>query len=402
MMNPSPCPFCNAPLPPLAATPAADKLPCPRCGELVPAARWVVDAALQSVREGSPRPYAQTAKAEAAPRNRKTMLVLLGIMLTMAFLSLSYMLWTQGIRRSRDPHITKHLAPIGQRRPLELVGLGYLPKDVSLIAGLHVAEMVADKEAGSKLLAKPRPAYVGWVFEQIAGMTGLDADGLDHVVVGVTFDTSPQLVMVMATRAPVDLARVAKSTKPHPSRLYKGKPLYVYSVDPIGEALLWCVEERTLVAVFRLDQPTPAHLDALAPEPLPAREVLPAQTYGVLKERLRTHQFAWAAGRLDKLGVFRAFLPPNLRPVKDINTFALGIEPTAGLTLTGNFLMTDAKSAARYKDFLENVKIDGAKTQKVEMTAEDAEEQWVTWQVRGDADTFRDFLNRGKERKKER
>jgi hypothetical protein len=114
-----------------------------------------------------------------------------------------------------------------------------------------------------------------------------------------------------------------------------------------------------------------------------------------MKERLRTPQFAWAAGRVDQLGPLRAWLPMELGSLKQMKTFVVGIEPVEELTLTGNFLMNDAKAAANFKTFLEKVNIEGAKSQKV-----DASEDWVAWQVRGDVATVRGFLNRGKERKK--
>jgi hypothetical protein len=395
-MNQSLCPFCNAPLPPLAAPPAAEKLPCPRCGELVPAARWNIDAVAHSFREGAPLSPPMNSRARFAPANRKTAFIMLGIMLSMAIVSLSYILWTVNIRRSRHPWMPKKLEPIGQRRPLELDGLGYLPKDVHFLAGLHVAEMMDDKNVGRKLLEEPRPSFADWVFKQIARITALDADGIDHVVLAVTLDAPfPQLVMVVKTRAPYDLAQIAKSAKAAKTPLYKDRPLYEYSANPLGEALLWCVDDRVLVGVFRQELPTIAQLDALSPTPRPVHDVIPAALYDVMKERLRTPQFAWAAGRVDQLGPLRAWLPMELGSLKQMKTFVVGIEPVEELTLTGNFLMNDAKAAANFKTFLEKVNIEGAKSQKV-----DASEDWVAWQVRGDVATVRGFLNRGKERKK--
>ena len=398
-MNPPPCPFCNAPLPPLAAPPTADKLPCPRCGEAVAAARWTVDPLAHNVRENpaSPAPYATKAKAEAAPRNRKTALVLIGVMLTMAIVSLSYILWTVDVRRARDPHITKKLEPIGQRRPLELAGLGYLPRNVHFVAGLHVAEMMADKNAGRPLLEEPRPAYADWVFKQITRATGLGVEDLDHVVVAVTLDASPQLVMVVKSLAGYDLGKSPIGTgreKP----LYKGQALYEYPRIRSAKLLLWCVDERTLVCVFPPGTADDAHLDALSQEPRPVQDVLPGPIHDVLKERLHT---SIPVGSRPRRSAWLAQGVPaeESGALKEMKTFAVGIEPTEGLTMTGNFFDGRREGGASFKGHLENVKIDGAKSQKAEATDADASDQWVTWQVRRRGHVSR-VLNRGKDKKK--
>jgi hypothetical protein len=68
--------------------------------------------------------------------------------------------------------------------------------------------------------------------------------------------------------------------------------------------------------------------------------------------------------------------------------------------MTGHFRMTDAKSAAKFKAFLEGVKIDGAKSNAVVAPPPEEREQWLTWQVRGDVAAMRKWLNLGKEFKK--
>ena len=68
--------------------------------------------------------------------------------------------------------------------------------------------------------------------------------------------------------------------------------------------------------------------------------------------------------------------------------------------MTGHFQMTDAQAAAKFKTFLEGVKIEGAQSQKAVAAPADEKEQWLTWQVRGDVAVMREFLNRGKNGKK--
>src|SRR5205814_2010279 len=102
--------------------------------------------------------------------------------------------------------------------------------------------------------------------------------------------------------------------------------------------------------------------------------------------------------KFDKLKEVLPFVPlgkAEFGAVKDLKTFAIGLEPTEGLTLTGYFEMTDAKASAKFKAVLEGVKFDGARSQKVDVPPPDVE-QWVTWQVRGDVAAMRAWLNRGK------
>ena len=122
--------------------------------------------------------------------------------------------------------------------------------------------------------------------------------------------------------------------------------------------------------------------------------------------RHAARQFLWAVGRLDELGPLKAMLPillagkADLGPILDVKTFAIGLAPVEGLTMTGHFQLTDAKAAAKLKNRLEAVKVEGAKSQKVETPPPEVQTPWVTWQVRGDVNVMRRLLNQGQEVKK--
>jgi hypothetical protein len=395
--DPANCPFCNGVLPALSKPATADKLPCPRCGELVPAARWLVDASIAS---GPPPAKAAVVQPEV-PGTRKTMLIVVGIMLTMAVIGLSYALWTTKLRRSRDPR--PMLDPVTFHKPYELAGLGYLPKDSQVIVGLHIAEWLADKTVGKPLLEEPRPAALDWIVKQLPRVTGLPLEDLDHVVLAGSFEDL-QLVMVIKARRPFDLGKIAEHAKPSNTPLHQEKALYPISLT-MAEALVWCVEEKTLVCVIRLDAPEVKHLQGLSTTPRQIDEVLSAPLIEAMKERLPKRNLLWAVGRLDHLGVLKDMLPfvpaakPYVEATKNLKIFALGLEPGDDLTLTGHFRMTDAKAAAKIKTILEGIEIKGAKSQKVEVPPAD-QEPWVTWQVRGDVAVMREWLNQGKDAKK--
>jgi hypothetical protein len=402
-MNASHCPFCNGVLPALTSRPADDKHKCPRCGEPIAAERWPVDPALATAIQAGAAPV--QPPADFRPANRKTGLIVLGVMISMAVAGLSYALWTTQIRRDRDPKKVDKLEPIAARRPMELAGLAYLPKDCQLIAGLHIAEMLNDK-TGQALLAEPRPTLLDWSVKQITRTTGLKLSDLDHIVLATAFDANfPQLVMIVKTRPKISLEKIADARPIH-ARQHEEKPLYEFSLEPLGAALVWCIDEYTLIYVVRLDAPQPEHLRGLSATPRKIDEAVPGVLAKIMNERLPGRPYAWAVGRLDQLGPMKDFLPLALGakadpgPIKELQTFALGLEPVDGLTLKGEFRFPSAKTASAFKTFLEAAKIDGARSQKVEAVPPEEPEQWVTWQVRGDAAMMRDLLNRGKEVKK--
>jgi hypothetical protein len=391
------CPYCNGVLPVLAEPPTGEKLPCPRCGEPIPTSRWQVDPSLSA-------PPPASAMPERQPGVRKTALIILSIMLVMAVIGLSYALWTTKLRRSRDPKAL--LDPIAIRRPLELQGLGYLPKDSHVIVGLHIAEWLNDKKVGKPLLEEPRPALLDWIVKQAPRLTGMTLDEIDHMLLAASFDTR-QVVLVVRTRRPYDLGKIAEHAKRSTTPLHQDKPLYEIALDPmLGNALLWCVEEKTLLCVIPFDTPKLEHLRALSATPRTIGEVLPAPLHEAMKERLPKQTFLWSVGRLDQLGTLKDMLQwvpgakTYVEAVKDLKAFAIGLEPVEGLTLTGHFHLTDAKAAAKFKTLLEGAKIEGANSQKVETPPADSPDQWLTWQVRGDVGVMRAWLNQGQDRKK--
>jgi hypothetical protein len=388
------CPFCNAPLPPLAGAPSTEKLPCPRCGELVPAGCWRVDAAATGIRAG--QAGKPDLRQEGKADNRKTALIMICIMLMMATIGLFYALWTLRDRQARHPWMPKKLEPIAFRRPLDLAGLGYLPKDCKLVAGLQVAEMMQDEKVGKKLLAAPRPTLLDWPLKQIARTSGVTVEEIDHIVLGSADLT--RLVMVVKARGKISLEKIADA-RPVRSSKQEDRPVYEFAMlPPIGNALVWCVDDETLVYALPAE-----NLNGLSVQPRAVKEAISGPFHEVLAQRLPKQNYVWAAGRVDQLGPAAVFLPLIVKAdvgfLKETKTIALGLTPLEGLTLIGHFHMTDAKAAAKLKARLDDTKIEGATSQKTETTPADQPQHWVSWQVRGDTATLRAWLGEGKEAK---
>lgn len=402
-MNDTHCPFCNAPLPVLAA-PALGKQPCPRCGEPVPGDRWPVDPGLATSLRAGPAPAPVSSPPDFRAANRRIAWTLLGIIASMAIIGLSYALWTKQARRGRDPKKIEKFEPIAARRPSELAALGYLPKDCQIVAGFHFAEMQTDK-SGQELLAVPRPALLDFSIKQIARTTGMKIDDLDHVVLAATFDASlPQLASIIRTRGKISLEKIAEA-RPIRAQLFEDRPLYLFALDPLNVAV-WCVDERTLICVTRLDEPKVEHLRGFSATPKKIEEAAPGELAKLMNERLPGRPYAWVVGRLDQLGPMLALAPLFLGGKTDLaawnrlQKFAVGIEPMEGLTLKGEFLLADAKAAAEFKTYLDGISVDGARSRKAETAPPQEKEQWVAWQVRGDVLAVRELLNRGRAPKK--
>jgi len=394
-MTPSTCTACNAILPTISAPAAAEKLPCPRCGELVPAARWPL-----AVAQGIAPPPAKPAESDPPPGIHQTAWIVVTIMVTTASIGLGYMLWTVKDRRARDPKAL--LDPVKYAKPIDLTGLTYLPKDADVIVGVHLAEWLDDKKVGKPLLDEPRPSPLDWLLKQLPRVTGLPMEEIDHVVLSAKLDAL-QLSLVIKTRRAYSLEKIAESARRSETSMHQGKPAYAVSLPPYAEAMVWCVEEKTTVCIIRvLDAPKPEHLNALSPTPRKLEDIVPAPLLSALRTRLPRKHFAWAVGRLDAVKEAPAFVPMgkgDAAMLRGIKVFAVGLEPVEELTFSGDFLMADAKAIERFKTYLETIIVPGAKSQKVVVPPPD-QEPWLTWQLRGDVATMRQWLNRGQEIKK--
>jgi hypothetical protein len=388
------CPFCNASLLAKQLCRAGAKILCPRCGEPLPA-RLVEAVPVGAPGEASPA-------AMSAWSNRKIGLVVLGTMLLMAAAGLILALSTQDSRRRNDYGVKRNLtpAPVVQASN-ELAGMAYLPSEVNLVAAVQVAEMYRDREA-KKLLATPRPAFLGTILEAVSKWTSLSADDIDHIVVGTEISGKlPQITMIVETLRPFDPAALAKSLYPTPPTLQRGKPLYRLPLKT-GGGVLWCPEPRILVFLFRLDALKIEDVDAIPLQPRQGADVLPPAIQSLVKDqRLSKNSLAWIVGRLDDPEVAKelfALAPLPARTgafLSKMKAFSLSLLPQDGLTLVGHFRMSDVETARQLQKQIEELTLKNVKSVKAEAPppgTTDPAAQWLTLQIRGDAGVLRDAL----------
>ena len=400
-MNDANCPYCNAILPVLPAPPTSEKLACPRCGEMLASSRWHVDSAIAV---GPPKSL--PPQPTRPPGIRKTLLIVLSIMFTMALIGLTYALWTTRLRQSRHPWLTTKLEPIAFRNALELPGLAYLPSDCVFVAGLHVGEMVEDAKVGKPLLAEPRPTGFEWVLKQINRTTGMNAEDIDHVVLGGA-DVS-KIVMVVKARRKISLEKIADA-RPKRSFLYQDQATYEFTLQAGGEAVVWQADDLTLVFAIRFlvgsDVTGEEHLKQMKLKSRPIEEVIPTDLREMIQQRLPRHNFAWIAADSTKLGILGPLLAAgggrNLLPIASTKRFVLGIAPIEGLTIIGNLHTEDEKAANKLVATLEKATMPDGITRKVELTPPDQAQHWVTMQLRGDVAAVRQWAG-GKKQTEEK
>jgi hypothetical protein len=211
--------------------------------------------------------------------NRAVGLCVLGGMALMTCVGLALALWTREARREHDrglppellarrhkrntgqvypPETTETPADDedGSRAPDRLAALGYLPNGTGVVVALDAVEL-ARLRAEKVWLKEPlRIAGHEVPPKDLLAWTGLKADNLDHLMLGVTLPSAgkgsrlPAVYLVVRSRKPYDLAEVlsALHSSPDQGAVRSEKPIYPVTLPrPVGKASLWSADGRTLV-----------------------------------------------------------------------------------------------------------------------------------------------------------
>ena len=413
------CPFCNAQLPIDSPRAIGVKTLCPRCQEPLPPALELANKSGLSVQEGiSPtnptgqghgQPLADSVQEGLSlgdhsfppkPRraNRVLGLYLVGGMAVVALVTLVFALRTTGARRAND--FRGKFRPGTERiiqAPAELTGLGYLPEGTNLIAGVHFADLLADP-GGQSLLQPPQPAWLQTILGNIEKWTGLKQGDLDHVVLGTTVgDKLPALALVVRTLKPYENAVLEKALAPAKAQNHRGKALYRFALKPLGEGLLWCPGEQTMVLLLRLDAAKLEDMLVIPLEPRPNLEFLTPQARKLLADgRIHKESLAWVAGHWQNSPTMKtllAFVPlpqPEAEVLPKLQAVALNLIPDPkGWTILGYFQGPDEAALLALEKYLSAKQIPAAASYKVLPAGPDPENRWVMLQARLEADTLR-------------
>lgn len=336
--------------------------------------------------------------------NRVLGLAILGGMIFLALASLGYALWTVDWRRQNDFRAKKLDTPtVALNHPGELAALGYLPKGTNLVAAIQVQELLKD-DAAKALLVKPRPALIDLVLGSVERWAKLKVEDIDHVVVGTEIKNKlPTLAVLMQTRG-IDLARLSEAMLPAKPVEHRKRPLFRFSLQP-GDGMLWVPSPRTLVLLLRLDAMKIEDMDAIPYPPHKGTDGLPEAMQEMLAKRIPKQSLLWAAGQIDRPELLKDLLAFNPLPkdtvplLTGMQTFGVGLMAQDGLALVGHFHARDEKTTRLLQQHLEGWQPRNVKSFKVEGPppgAKEAEAQWVTVQIRADAEGMREALGKAK------
>ena len=247
-------------------------------------------------------------------------LFILGNMACVALIVLPFAVATKESRRGNDPKgVPKELAvpanDVREVTPSSLAGLGYLPEDCNLAAGIHVAEL-ATLPAGAKLLAwQGEGETPPWLLQIVLGpverWTGLLPTAVDHVVVGTHLDAAvPNLIIVIRTRQPYNPQTIAKAQAPAVPVRHLDRDLYQFSTKPVGAGILYAADPNTLILILRVDAMTERDKQLLSAAPRTGAAGPPVPLRTILGERLAAGTpIWWVATEIERPEIAMALLP---------------------------------------------------------------------------------------------
>jgi hypothetical protein len=335
------------------------------------------------------------------PRANSTIAIfVLGNMVSMAVMVLPFALATIAFRRDHDPKgadlgpepsTTSTLESVA---PAMLGGLGYLPDSCNLVAGVHVAELLA-QPIGAKLLERPQagggeqpPWPVDLALGPVEKWTGLKAAELDHVVLGTHIDLGlPHLTIVVRTLKPYDPLALEKARAPQVPVQYLNRNLYQFSPPP---GMLFCADPRTLVLVLRLDALAERDKQLLTAAPRTGTKGPPAPVRTIVQQRLSKGTLIWwAATEVERPEVVGALMPLAQQEKELAKLLVSAKSVVGGLQLQNDAAVVgavecqDASTGRSLAALVEKQRLEGLGSPKVFGPPTDSNDSWVTFQVRG-------------------
>jgi hypothetical protein len=375
------CPFCNA-------TVSRAGAPCPRCGELVPARAGEAPASATANGETAPLPAPPSGWT-----NRQVGLTVLGLMAFAAAVGLGYALKTVEWRRSHDKP-EEERAPVSVVHPADLPGVGYLPDDVQVIAGVRVAAARTSEPIRTALTA------LGISIDDAGRVLGVPADDVDHVLVAASLKAlPPRVTVVLRARRPISAEAVRTALHAGRSSEHNGKTLFEVKPRSKGpDGLIWFADDRTIVGGLVRE-----HFDQLPRERNPFIGRFPEPLPGLFRDRVEAGALAWAVAHVEPddptQNLLVGFLPiaaeerPALKGLRDlaISLWAEG----ADVRLAANVRGRDAAANDRLGDAVER----SLGAIGVVVNERSSDRGWLRLTAKEDAKALAKWLNRAKSEK---
>jgi hypothetical protein len=268
------CPFCNAPVQIANLPSGSNRVSCPRCEEILPLNLTVFDDVADTTLPPAPVPPAR------ALTNRAIARVVVAGMLGMAGLGLVFALKTVGVRRANDSKGAQPPEPPVESvalAPASWPGLGHLPDDVHIVAGVRVADAL-DSPAGRALLGP-----LGLANAQKTTILGISPGHVDNLMFGASLRALPPRVTAVVHGSIGDAPGPGRAIEQHGKTLHRAK---LWATGP--EGAIWRSDRHTLVAAL-----LPEDFDHVPAKP---RDSVPLSE---LMSRLDPQATAWLVASVD-------------------------------------------------------------------------------------------------------
>jgi hypothetical protein len=313
---------------------------------------WIIGLAFVAVRELRVR-YQKTYRAQRLPLGY--------ILATVTFLAIGSLAVTVlavqiSRQRASRPALEEARTPVRAIAPAALPALGYLPPDVDLVAGVHVAE-IGDDPAAQNLLKGLLPGPADADLSIIPKWTGLRLQDVDHVVLGLRVQGQliPRFNLVVRTLKPYDAAALRKSLNVHKTPEPGKKELYRVELDrSLLTPILWFADDRTVVVGLK-----PEDLEQVPAKEREGIENLGGEFNSILKERVSPGTPIWMAGRPEnwdnQLEILLARWRREGHPVdtlKQVRMFGVWLQFNDAMTLNAAFQCADVSSAKALEAYL--------------------------------------------------
>lgn len=246
----------------------------------------------------SAAPAAPVTSGPANPRARWWPAI--GLAALAVVLGLGWMAWKNSHGR-RSP-LTAGVPPEHQVvRPADMPALGYLPEPTEAVLAVQIPELM--EKLGPDAGADPAKALrdLGVPDSVVDAAEKVSAVGLrnvDQLVVGVGFQDGsfpPQIVVVVQTRGPYDLAAVAHRAKARQLNRRDGRTLYATGAAPLPEVYWWAPSDRVLVGtLFARD------FERVPLQPREGTGHLPPELGALIRDQLPEDACAWVAATSDR------------------------------------------------------------------------------------------------------
>lgn len=382
------CPFCNAQIQRVADT---AKPLCPRCDTPLPS-----ELAAKLGRGVSAPVQPQV------PGTKKTLLATLGVMVTMAALTVGYTLWTQNFRRQNDFKKGIILTEAAAQAPDEWTTIGLIPARCHIVGGANLAELRANAIAKSAI-AEDAPRAIAYLQDQLKATTGLTLNDIEQASLGIeVVNGSLKIFVIVQTKAPYDAQTVQMLFAPAKATMVRNHPAIRFPLPYVGDGTVWCMSDRHLAFLFRSEQGPIDDLEAIPVKPRTKLDGSPAALQAIVKDRIDKQSLVWVAadmtptvGLIEVLAGFGAKIEPY-RPLLSSKAIAISMKADTDIVLLGQVLAKSAKDMQALEGSLRDMDWRGEKSKKVEATPPDAPaDPWVTLQLRYDPASLRPLLSQG-------